>query len=236
MIRRHTLSAMIMHWINALCWILLLGSGFALLANPAMQPIGSWWPNIWAGTVQSAAMLNGHIAIGLFWIGAYIIYCLLFPLRDVLPFLREIFRISPASDISWCMRKFAWLVLGLNGMRSFGITPDLPPQGFYNAGQKFVAIVAVLCGMALALTGILLACSTKTQGLATWVQWALFIHLGCAGLMTILLPVHIYMTSFAPGERPSLLSMLTGFVPKEFAERRSPLWYAALPKTEADDT
>ncbi len=33
MIRRHTRTAMFMHWFNAVCWLFLLLSGFALLAN-----------------------------------------------------------------------------------------------------------------------------------------------------------------------------------------------------------
>ena len=36
-VRRHTLSAIFMHWHNAACWLLLLFSGFGLLANPLMQ-------------------------------------------------------------------------------------------------------------------------------------------------------------------------------------------------------
>ena len=44
MIRRHSLSAVCMHWFNAFCWIALLFTGFALLSNPAMQPVGMWWP------------------------------------------------------------------------------------------------------------------------------------------------------------------------------------------------
>ena len=31
MIRRHSRSAIFMHWFNAICWIFLLFSGFALL-------------------------------------------------------------------------------------------------------------------------------------------------------------------------------------------------------------
>ena len=38
MIRRHSATAIFMHWYNAACWLLLLFTGFALLANPLMQP------------------------------------------------------------------------------------------------------------------------------------------------------------------------------------------------------
>ena len=49
MIRRHSLSAVCMHWFNAFCWIALLFTGFALLSNPAMQPVGMWWADLWTG-------------------------------------------------------------------------------------------------------------------------------------------------------------------------------------------
>lgn len=41
-------------------------------------------------------------------------------------------------------------------MRRLGLDPELPPQGFYNAGQKLVAVIAVLCSLGLALTGLIL--------------------------------------------------------------------------------
>ncbi len=234
MIRRHTLSAITMHWFNALCWLLLLGSGFALLSNASMQPAGSWWSSFWANVVGEQRLLSLHIYLGFIWSAVYIIYCLFFLRREALPFLKEVFRLSPASDLTWCIRKVSWLVLGESGMRRHGLNPELPPQGFYNAGQKLVAIAAVLCSILLVLTGFLLSISVQTRGLEVLVQWALFIHLACAGIMAVLLPVHIYMAAFAPGERPSLLSMLTGFVPREFARHHNPLWYEASVENSRD--
>lgn len=49
MIRRHSATAIFMHWYNAACWLLLLFTGFALLANPLMQPVGDWWSSLWTG-------------------------------------------------------------------------------------------------------------------------------------------------------------------------------------------
>ena len=54
MIRRHSLSAVCMHWFNAFCWIALLFTGFALLSNPAMQPVGMWWADLWTGGCSSS--------------------------------------------------------------------------------------------------------------------------------------------------------------------------------------
>ena len=141
MIRRHSLSAVCMHWFNAFCWIALLFTGFALLSNPAMQPVGMWWADLWTGVFGAYGLLVFHLLIGSAWLAVYFLY-IIFGLRhDVVPFLKEVFNLSPASDMTWCVRKGMRLVLGEKAMRSMGLDPALPPQGFYNAGQKLAAVV-----------------------------------------------------------------------------------------------
>ena len=61
MIRRHSLSAVCMHWFNAFCWIALLFTGFALLSNPAMQPVGMWWADLWTGVFGAYGLLVFHL-------------------------------------------------------------------------------------------------------------------------------------------------------------------------------
>jgi len=234
MIRRHSLSAVCMHWFNAFCWIALLFTGFALLSNPAMQPVGMWWADLWTGVFGAYGLLVFHLLIGSAWLAVYFLY-LIFGLRhDVIPFLKEVFSLSPASDMTWCVRKGMRLVLGEKAMRSMGLDPALPPQGFYNAGQKLVAIIAVLCSLGLALTGLILVFASgrpETEGL---LQICLLAHFCCAGLMAVFLPVHIYMAAFAPGEAPALRSMFTGYVPLEHIRHHNPLWFRKLAEPEKE--
>ena len=52
-----------------------------------------------------------------------------------------------------------------------------------------------------ALSGLFLAALTLhlvAPGSEDAAQWALFIHLLCAGVMAVVLPIHIYMAAFAP--------------------------------------
>ena len=228
MIRRHSATAIFMHWYNAACWLLLLFTGFALLSNPAMQPVGMWWADLWTGVFGAYGLLVFHLLIGSAWLAVYFLY-LIFGLRhDVIPFLKEVFSLSPASDMTWCVRKGMRLVLGEKAMRSMGLDPALPPQGFYNAGQKLAAVAAVLCSVGLALSGLFLAALALhlvAPGSEDAAQWALFIHLLCAGVMAVVLPIHIYMAAFAPGEGPALRSMFSGFIPVTFIRHHNPLWY-----------
>jgi formate dehydrogenase subunit gamma len=234
MIRRHLPSAMLMHWLNALCWILLLFTGFGLLANPAMQPVGGWWSSLWTRTAGALGLLNLHVAVGLVWIGLYALF-LLTRLRSVaIPFLREITSLSPVEDLTWCARKGLLLTLGPRAMRGMGLDPSLPPQGFYNAGQKLAAVAAVLCSLGLAVTGGALVSFAGRPGAEQLLQWFLLVHFLCAGLMAIVLPIHIYMAALAPGEGPALRSMFTGFAPAEFVRRHNPLWYAKLAERKGE--
>ena len=57
-----------MHWFNAICWIFLLFSGFALLTGD-MQPIGRWWSSLWDGFFGgSRGLLLAHLAVGSVWV------------------------------------------------------------------------------------------------------------------------------------------------------------------------
>ena len=107
------------------------------------------------------------------------------------------------------------------------------PRGFYNAGQKLMAVAVVVCGLGLAISGLLLLILGRQSGAETVLQWLLLIHFCCAGAMAVLIPVHIYMAALAPGEGPALRSMLSGFVPEEFARHHNPLWYNTLIEEKA---
>ena len=85
MIRRHSLSAVCMHWFNAFCWIALLFTGFALLSNPAMQPVGMWWADLWTGVFGAYGLLVFHLLIGSAWLAVYFLYLIFGLRRNPLP-------------------------------------------------------------------------------------------------------------------------------------------------------
>lgn len=84
MIRRHSATAIFMHWYNAVCWLLLLFSGFALLANPLMQPVGTWWSSLWTNVFGTLGLLRLHIVEGMAWISAYALYLLVRTSKEAL--------------------------------------------------------------------------------------------------------------------------------------------------------
>lgn len=228
-VKRHSYAAIFMHWFNALCWILLLATGFGLISNETLQPVAGWWVRFMESVFGGGAgLLTTHVTIAVTWIAVYALFLLLRWKADAWPFLREIFNLSPRTDAVWTVRKGFWLVLGPKAMRRMGLDPNLPPQGFYNAGQKYVAIAAVLCSLGLVVSGAILLYTREPGASLVLAQWLIFIHFLCAGIMAVALPIHIYMAALAPGEAPALRSMFTGSVPAEHVKHHNPLWYEEL--------
>lgn len=232
-VRRHSRGAMIMHWFNAVMFILLLLGGLGMLRNPDVAVVGLWWSRLLDGIFGADALLRGHIALGVLWMAGVLLYAVFYVRLDVIPFLREIFRLKPGSDLTWCLRKTLRLTIGVRWMKKSGLDPALPPQSFYNAGQKVAAIAVLVCGMVLAGSGTILCLNTVMDMGTQLTQWCMFFHLLCAGIMGMVLPIHIYMAVLAPGEGPALRSMFTGTVPEDFIRHHNPLWHEELFGKEA---
>ena len=230
MIRRHSLSAVCMHWFNAFCWIALLFTGFALLSNPAMQPVGMWWADLWTGVFGAYGLLVFHLLIGSAWLAVYFLY-IIFGLRhDVVPFLKEVFSLSPASDMIWCVRKGMRLVLGEKAMRSMGLDSALPPQGFYNAGQKLLFWVLLLSMLTLLVTGIVI----WRQYFSAWfgieaIRLSALLHAFAAFVLIASIIVHIYAGIWVKG---SMGAMLYGKVSRAWARKHHNGWLKEVGKGE----
>ncbi len=125
--------------------------------------------------------------------------------------------------------KMCHMGLGRKLSSSLGVSHELPPQGYYNAGQKAFAVVSVLLGLGIVASGVLLAASTSLNAqqfpvLVMLVPWAIALHHFSVGGVLAGLLVHIYMAAISPDERPGLVSMFTGTVPLDYAQHHHPLW------------
>ncbi len=225
MIHRHDKGAIYIHWFNALCWIFLTLTGLGLISNEHINPVGAWWPDLMRGIFGSAeTLINVHIYVGLFWAAVFLIYILV-RFRDSLAFLKEVFTLSPARDAVWMVKRNIQLTLGNRAMKKMGMTTEIPPQGFYNAGQKIFAQLTVIAGLILVVTGIIMFISTIILDSPTPAAWSRTIHYLMAGLALAGLLVHIYMAAISRDERPAFKSMFSGAVPEDYARHHHELWY-----------
>lgn len=226
---RHSKAVIFIHWFNAVCWIFLLLSGFGLLANKTMQPIAQWYVNFWNSLFGSGAnLLTAHIIVALTWVAVMLVMTVVRWNKDTFPFLKEIVDVNPKEDLVWVIRKSCWLVLGPKLCSKLGLRTDLPKSGFYNAGQQYVAVIAILASLCLIITGGVMVFTNQPWANQTLAQVMILLHFCCAGLMAILIPVHIYMAALAPGEAPALKSMFISTVPVEHVKHHNAKWYEQL--------
>jgi len=224
-LKRHDASDIFIHWFNAGCWFLLLVSGLGLIKNERVNPLGAWLPDmvrglLGGGSSGGAVLLVVHEVIGLAWVLGLAAYVLV-NAGGARSFLREIFSIRP-GDLSWLVRKMGRMTVGVGG--------QLPPQGYYNMGQKAFAQASVVGGVVIVASGALLLLSDKlVPASAAWlVGWAVTVHYLAVGLVFAGLLVHIYMAAISPEEKPGFRSMFTGHVPEDYARHHHGLWVQAL--------
>lgn len=229
--KRHNGWDIAIHWFNTVCWLLLFFTGIALIKNDFMAPFGQWYPDavrslFGGGAVGGANLLVFHEILGGIWVLGFVVY-LVFNWSGAKFFLRESFKLDVPRDVVWMFKKPFEMMLGKKGMKKIGMQPKMPPQGFYNMGQKAFAQAAVVGGIGLAVTGLIMVLSqTVFSASQTWiVQWSILLHFVFAAVCFVGLMVHVYMAVVAKDERPAFKSMFTGSVPEEYAKHHHQLWY-----------
>lgn len=228
-LERHSFLDRLVHWGNALLWIFLALTGFALVDNPQLTLFGGWFSHFMAGLFGGkAALLQSHIFMGLTW-AVFMAGTLVFNAPSVREFARHLFCLQPGDGL-WLLRKPFLMLFGTKLCTRWGLPLALPAQGFYNIGQKGFGVLSLCTGVVLVLTGIVLSLAAYAAAFTgtNLLAWAVAIHYLCAGVTFAGLLVHIYMAAIAPGERPGLLSMFTGCVPLSYAQSHHGLWAAAV--------
>jgi formate dehydrogenase subunit gamma len=128
-----------------------------------------------------------------------------------------------ADDRRW-FRAWVW--------RKFGGRDSLPPQGRFNAGQKFNAVLTAGCVLWLAVTGLvifpgihppfwLVSNSRNLHNLA-WI------------VLTPAVVGHVYLAAVYPPTRTGLSGIITGRVPLAWLRRHHPLAPEAQAPTTTD--
>lgn len=232
-LKRHDTSDILIHWFNAASWLVLLITGLGLIKNERLNPLGAWLPDalralFGGGSAGGAVLLVIHEVAGVLWVLGILAYVMV-NARGAKFFLKEIFSVRP-GDFLWLIRKMGRMTIGVGG--------ELPPQGYYNMGQKAFAQASVAGGAAIVLTGAVLLLSDKLlPATATvFVGWAVTLHYLAVGLVFAGLLVHIYMAAISPEEKPGFRSMFTGVVPEDYARHHHGLWVESLGDVDKADS
>jgi formate dehydrogenase gamma subunit len=212
---RHRLGMRLLHWFNALSWILLLVSGTALISAPRMALFGTSFPRRIAALAGGAPnLLLFHVLWGLLWAAVIVPIFLLYK-KGGRKAIEEV-RLR-AEDLRWLVVK------PLSLMRL--AKQPLPPQDKYNAGQKIFAITALAGTATIIATGLVM---TFHLGGADVVAAAILLHKLAIAFAIIGLAIHITMAAILREERPALKSMITGRIDREHAETHNEKWVETI--------
>jgi len=214
-ILRHRRGIRLLHWFNALSWVLLLVTGTALMATAAFALFGTGLPRVVAGLLGGPGpLIRLHALWGIGW--AAVIVPVFLVLKESPRHVLEEIRFT-RDDLGWMLVK----PLALAGLTR----RELPPQDKYNAGQKLFAMV-VLAGTALIIASGLVM--TFHLGGAGLVAAAIMVHKLAIVAMLLGLGVHVTMAAIIASERPALRSMVTGHIDYHHARHHSPKWVDRL--------
>lgn len=222
MIKKHHVAIILLHWFNAITWLIELTTGAALIQSEYFRFVPVWFVTMITEVFGSRAnLLRFHIAAGLTWITVFAVYGI-FGWRTYLH--QEVLEREVAldrDDIDW---------LRIRVLRILGRSSEpLPPQGIYNAGQKMFALMVYMMIPVIMITGLIMAFH---WGSMTVVGWAVVVHFVTVAVVVSGLMVHVYMGAVFPEEKPAFFSMLTGMVPEEFAYKHHHKWWKEVKMLE----
>ena len=214
-IKKHHVAIILLHWFNAIVWLLELSTGVALISSPYFRVAPNWYLQIVQGIFGTRAnMLHFHIAVGLTWAIIFIVY-------GTFGFQTYLRKEVLQKEIALDRDDVRWLLVRVGNMIR-GTKDKLPPQGVYNAGQKLFAILVYMMIPLVMISGIIMSFHLIST---TVVAWAVVIHFFAVGMVVSGLLIHVYMGAVFPEEKPAFFSMITGTVNELFAYRHHHKWW-----------
>jgi formate dehydrogenase gamma subunit len=217
-IKKHHVAIVLLHWFNAISWLLELSTGAGLIVSPYYRFAPMWYLQMMEGIFGSRAnMLRFHIAVGLTWTAVFLVYAI-FGFRNYLRI--EVLQNEiglDGDDVLW-LKVRTLLLLGQTN-------EFLPPQGVYNAGQKLFALLVYTMVPLIMLSGLTM---TFHWFGAPVVAWAMVLHFFAVGMVVSGLMIHVYMGAVFPEEKPAFYSMISGAVDELYAYRHHFKWWRAV--------
>ncbi len=218
LVKKHHVAIVLLHWFNAMVWLMELATGAALIVSPNYRFMPQWYLTMMEEAFGTRAnLLRFHLAVGLTWICVFTVYAI-FGYRNYLHV--EVLK----KEIGLDQDDFRWLKI--RTLLLLGRTTEpLPGQGAYNAGQKMFALLVYTAVPGIMITGLIM---TFHLGGAFLVAWAMVLHFLAVGMVVSGLMIHVYMGAVFPEERPAFYSMITGMVNELYAYRHHFKWWREL--------
>ena len=208
-IERYPRPVRILHWANAIAWIVLFITGLFFFVN------------------QFGAAAQGGVSGVFHRIAAVVMvgWVVLFVINDPKGTVRGI-----REALKWGRDDLEWAKAAVS-YYFFGREDKMPPQEHMNTGQKLWWLTVIVVWAVMIITGALMWFfkDIAPQGVF---NWAGFFHdVGFAILLPFAL-LHVYLSAFHPKMRGVFWSMWRGNVSAKYAESHHKKWYDRVKKGE----
>ncbi|HAI70430.1 MAG TPA: formate dehydrogenase [Gammaproteobacteria bacterium] len=218
-----------LHWFNALCWLLLLASGFGIISGDFVRLAPTFWPELMQGLFGgNDNLVLAHIIVGISWVAVFVFFILFNFKGVVFPFLKNVLVLTPMAAF-----KDTWsMVVTLAHLFGLMKNTPVPPQGRYNGAQRLLGTMIIFCSLFIIVSGLYLFFGPQLLSFSEnsfygiIFRWALVGHAASVFLVIIGLIAHIYFALIE--ERESLEAMKSGNVSVEFIKHHNALWYEEL--------
>ena len=191
------------HWVTAILFILLAVSGLAMF-HPAMA-----WMAVFLGGGQWTRILHPFLGVAMFLSFGWL----------VIRFWHH--NLMEKEDVQW-MKQIGDVLQNRE--------EKLPKIGRYNAGQKILFFVLIVCMVGLLLSGIVI----WREYFSAWFPIGLrrfsnLMHAFFAFVIIMSIIVHIYAGAWIKG---SIDAMIRGTVTYGWARKHHPLWFEQVMQDE----
>ena len=202
-VRRFRTRAIMIHWLNFVPFILLLATGALMFLDVP-------------GMTGARQIRTVHQVAAAVFIGIPVLYFALDP-GSVFDFLKSTFGWNK-NDLAWLRRAPRYY---------FRDVAAAAPQGYLNGDQKLWQLIVVVCGLVLAITG-LVQWFFRLKIPAMAYQWVLLVHAAAFVVLMFAFFIHLYLASMHPRFGESLSSMLDGKVSESYAREHYTGWYEGM--------
>jgi len=209
-VERYARPVIILHWVNAIAWIVLFITGLFFFV-----------PQFGGGAGAGGVSGLFHRIAAVVMVGWAAFYVVTDP-KGTVGAVKAAFKWG-RDDIGWVKAAPAYYM--------FGGKVTMPPQGEMNTGQKLWWLFVLGGSAVMIITGALIWFFKDLIGGGAF-MWSAFFHdVGFIALLAFAF-VHVYLSAFHPRMRGVFWSMWGGKVTARYAESHHKKWYDEVKKGE----
>lgn len=211
MIKRFSAVVRLTHWIYAISFIVLAITGYLVYGNELDGMEGFF------GGLAGATVV--HRVAGCFLAASIIISLLVRP-SEMLSWIKECFTFTK-NDAGFMMT-FPFKFLG--------IKKKIPPQGFFNGGEKVNSLIQIVSGAVLIVTGFFMWLDPNAP-LWMFPLHTAFMVIGSAGAIG-----HIYLAALNPVSNEAIRAIIGGDISEKYMIENHEQWYNEVYKADKKNT